>query len=400
MLASKVREWQELLWNEQVVTLDTETTVSNHDIGTSKANPFHPDNTVVMFGCKFLADDYTTTRTLPGHVDYDRIHVGHNIKFDMHHMRKWCGHRRFPHFIWDTQLAQYLLSGQKMKWNSLEQCCALYDIPVKETLIEHNGEMITMKQYWDDDGQTEDIDPELLSEYLRQDVEATEKVFLEQIKLVLEADALPFYITQMFALVATTEMEWNGLHFDTATALKVKAIKEVECSELQTKLNDRLGTVLDDPNVLSNQQLGAYLFGATLSRKERLPVLTADGEKQYFKTGAKKGQLKTKLFDVSVDVDGVLSADTAEKNKSGWKVDSATLTKLSLTCDDDVAQFITDVLSLRQMTKDLGTYYEGYTKLVWPHDGLIHHSLNHTATATGRLSSSEPNGQNLSGKEV
>jgi len=59
---------------------------------------------------------------------------------------------------------------------------------------------------------------------------------------------------------------------------------------------------------------------------------------------------------------------------------------------------LSKVLKMRELTKQISTYFDGYSNLVWS-DGLIHGNLNHCQTATGRLSSSNPNLQNISNKE-
>lgn len=404
ILKQKIEEWKVLLKADSVVTFDTETTVRNHDIGTNKANPFHPDNTIVQFGYKQLGDVGVTVGTYPVHLADDYyIFAGHNIKFDLHHTRKWQDDDGFPPFIWDTQLAQYLLSGQAMKWNTLEQCCSLYGIPVKEGTLWYEGEEVTFKEYWDRGGQTEDIPADLLRDYLIQDVEATETLFLKQIEQVLEDDSLNFFLTQMFALLATTYMEWEGMTFDTEKALDVKARKEVEVKELETALNEALVSVLPQANVLSNKQLGTFLFGGDHKIKVDIPTIDDDGNPVLYKSGKKKGELKTKKGDALIPIEPFLSEPVralGERNATGWKVGSDKLEKLALAADEDTAYFLRQVVHLRVMAKDLGTYYVGYTKLVWPHDGKIHPSLNHCATGTGRLSSSNPNAQNLSGREL
>lgn len=70
--------------------------------------------------------------------------------------------------------------------------------------------------------------------------------------------------------------------------------------------------------------------------------------------------------------------------------------------------FLKDLSRRQKLSKDLGTYYwdedkngnrKGMLTLVNPNDGCIHHSLNHTQTVTSRMSSSDPNGQNIPRKD-
>lgn len=57
------------------------------------------------------------------------------------------------------------------------------------------------------------------------------------------------------------------------------------------------------------------------------------------------------------------------------------------------------IKEMRTLSKDIVTYYEGYSNLTWGTTGLIHHSLNHCSTGTGRLSCTSPNLQNTTTEE-
>jgi len=61
-------------------------------------------------------------------------------------------------------------------------------------------------------------------------------------------------------------------------------------------------------------------------------------------------------------------------------------------------EFVKVLLEYRKLAKDINTYWKGVVKQYWPNDECIHGNLNHAVTNTGRLSSSNPNMQNLSGK--
>ncbi len=61
-------------------------------------------------------------------------------------------------------------------------------------------------------------------------------------------------------------------------------------------------------------------------------------------------------------------------------------------------QIIELILKSRGLNKEIGTYYEGMLDKIYP-DGMIRTSFNHISTSTGRLSSNNPNLQNISGKE-
>jgi len=84
-----------------------------------------------------------------------------------------------------------------------------------------------------------------------------------------------------------------------------------------------------------------------------------------------------------------LGLPVLKKNKTGYSTDAETLDRLSSR-----HPIIGDILWYRQLTKLYGTYVEGLLKVV-DNDGRIHTRFNQTLTATGRLSSSEPNLQNI-----
>ncbi len=79
-----------------------------------------------------------------------------------------------------------------------------------------------------------------------------------------------------------------------------------------------------------------------------------------------------------------------KKTKTGYSTDVDVLTKLCLQHDLPL-----EVLSYRNLTKLKSTYIDALPKLVSPETGRVHTSYNQTVTATGRLSSSDPNLQNI-----
>ena len=78
-----------------------------------------------------------------------------------------------------------------------------------------------------------------------------------------------------------------------------------------------------------------------------------------------------------------------KKTKTGYSTNAEVLEKLRWQ-----APIVEDVLEYRQYTKLSSTYVEGLTKVIAA-DGRIHTSFQNTVTATGRLSSAEPNLQNI-----
>ena len=86
---------------------------------------------------------------------------------------------------------------------------------------------------------------------------------------------------------------------------------------------------------------------------------------------------------------GKLGLPTGKKNKSGYSTDAATLEHLRA-----YSPVVEDILQYRTYQKLNGTYVEGLLKVIGP-DGRMHSTFNQTEARTGRLSSSEPNLQNI-----
>ena len=85
-----------------------------------------------------------------------------------------------------------------------------------------------------------------------------------------------------------------------------------------------------------------------------------------------------------------LGLKSTKKTKSGYSTSAEVLTELS-----DSHEIIPHILEYRQLTKLKSTYVEGMIKVINPNSGRIHSSFNQTVTATGRISSTEPNLQNI-----
>jgi DNA polymerase I len=140
----------------------------------------------------------------------------------------------------------------------------------------------------------------------------------------------------------------------------------------------------------SPQQVGTVLFGGETSFTERKQVGVYKNGKPKFSTA-----------QVTLPVIGKYPKEHATLTPTGeYQTDEATLSRL--VAADFLAhrrKFVELLMEYREMSKELKTYWVGLGKHVMV-DGYIHHKLNHTATRTGRLSSSSPNMQNIANSEV
>jgi DNA polymerase I-like protein with 3'-5' exonuclease and polymerase domains len=378
--------------------VDLETTIRNNKklndyvIGSMGASPYHPDNIIVVEGWS-EGGLITTSTEVIDRVPASQLLVGQNCKFDMLYMLRfkpkmmeWV---KNGGGLWCTMLAEYLLTAQQGKFVSLDKLSIKYGGVVKDDRI---------KEFWEQDIDTTDIPMDMLVEYLEGDVRNTEIVYKAQHKAAERLGMLPLLESQMEALLATTLMEYNGMKFDVELANKAIVGLEKKQKEVVDLV---LGVMQDESpvhesfqwNPLSNQQLSAYLFGGDVKYVIDMPVLDDEGNVTRYKGGQRKGEIKKRKEEQVY----TLSAKTRSKKKLGangyYPVGDDALKELPSS------PLLRGIAELRDLSKQIKTYFKGYSKLVWT-DGCIHGSLNHTQTETGRLSSSKPNLQNISGKET
>ena len=141
-----------------------------------------------------------------------------------------------------------------------------------------------------------------------------------------------------------SSMEYEGVRIDTAYLEELGRELSGRIDKLAEKLYDAAG---EQFNLNSSKQLGVILF-----EKMGLPVV--------------------------------------KRTKTGYSTDAEVLDTLA-----EDYEFVKDILAYRQLTKLKSTYVDGILKLVDGQTGKVHTTFNQTITATGRLSSTEPNLQNI-----
>lgn len=441
-----------------------------------KASPFIPENWVVAEGWKDLGDEkcswrYMTEAESRGSFmeieEHVTVLVGHNIKFDL--LWELCrGNKYLEAFlkrggkIWCTQYAEYLLQAQHPQW----QMCSLNDVAV---LYGGTTKIDAVKLMWEDGIDTPDIPEDLLIDYLvgteeeernGGDIGNTERAYLGQIAKAEELGMLEMIEDRMDGLLATTFMEFTGLHVDVAFAKTYLAEKKAALKIADAELAKFIPELPPELtfNWNSNTHKSCLIFGghakyqkslpyecekspdgwARLRTEEKWPLFdgeavdyrecseqagfySKDGVRQdTFKSGKKMGEpkfknvkgwgkMKTRLTDQLFKFEGYT---TPEKRWKGAQTDGNNDHIYSVGSDVmDVLKHRTDVPFLKALaeqmalTKEIGTYLvtrdpktgklKGMLTCVSPEDHTIHHKLNHTSTITTRLSSSDPNLQNL-----
>lgn len=371
--------------------IDLETTVKNTEVGPKggdKPSPFWPDNYIVMDGWQWADENLPKTSNRMGHFGYfdePICLVGHNIKFDLHYLRNMIGQQTYGDWIraggrvWDTMICEYILSGQQKLFPGLNETAPIYGGTEKEDKV---------KELWDQGVQTEDIDEDLLREYLKSDVKNTRTVFLNQLPEAKEKKNL--LKVQMEALLAVEEMEYNGMYVDVEKLTEHKRRTRGNLEHLQTILSSYFSYEASKINFDSREHISALLFGGKIKYTEK----EFSG---YYKTGKKAGEPKYKNVHKELKFKGMSTPrpEWTTPKEGVYSVDEEVLRTLAVEERNDFAE---DLLNYRKLSKELNTYIHPLFWLIYP-DNCVHHKLHQVSTYTGRLSSSGPNAQNLPAKE-
>ena len=201
------------------------------------------------------------------------------------------------------------------------------------------------------------VDIELLKDYAAEDADIT-----FQLKQILEQEIIDnkleklFYDIEMPLMKVLATMEFNGVKIDADALKQSSVILTEEMMKLEKEIHQLAGIEF---NVSSPAQVGEVLF-------------------DHLKLDEKAKKTKTGQYSTSEDI--------LEKIKSKHPI-------------------ITKILDYRGLKKLLSTYIDALPQMINPKTGKVHTSFNQTVTSTGRLSSTNPNLQNIpirdaQGKEI
>jgi DNA polymerase-1 len=262
--------------------------------------------------------------------------IGHNIKYDLQILQA-TSYNLQPSF--DTMIASYLLNAgtrqhglDALAFNELG-----YQMQPIEDLIGKGKNQITMDK----------VAPEKVSWYCCEDVDMTlrlKELFEPQLKT--EGLEKVFYDIEMPLVQVLSSMELNGIKVDAKFLNKLSAEAEIDIKELESKIYKLTG---EEFNANSPKQMKEVLF----DKMGLVPI-----ENRKTKTG-----LST-------------AAGELEKMKGQHPV-------------------IDKILEYRELAKLQSTYLLALPELINKKTGRIHTSYNQTIAATGRLSSTDPNLQNI-----
>lgn len=259
--------------------------------------------------------------------------VGQNIKYEWIVLKRYGIELRG--ILCDTMIASYLLNPTKHNHNLSELAREYLDRELMEFQEVTGSKGMTFDQ----------VELEKAKNYGAQDADVT--LQLSQLllpKLREEGLLRLFEEVEMPLAVVLAKVEMNGVKIDSE--LLKEFSKEIEI-QLQQKIERIYGLAGEVFNINSSQQLGKILF-----EKLKLPVI--------------------------------------KKTKTGFSTNVEVLEKLSLHHELPL-----EILGYRNLAKLKSTYVDALPKLVHPETGRVHTSYNQTVTATGRLSSSDPNLQNI-----
>lgn len=361
-----------------ISVIDTETTFFQ------KGNPFARRNSLVYVGT------YQPGRTLlalpttefllqkPG-LDASDFLVFFNAKFDLHWLRR--GHGWYPsqkQRIWCCQLAHFMLSGQEKPYPSLEEVANHYGIK--------RGADKGSSAYWARGIDTPDIPKETVLEDLKNDLLVTYEVYQKQLADFSNRPLL-FNLFRLHCddTLVLADIEWNGLSFNAEKSKEQAEQTRVEIGKLEEQLRNVLPAV--PINWDSPDHISCLLYGGTIVEDKKIVA-------GVFKTGSHVGQQRFKHEKVEHELPQLCKPleGTKLSKESRWSTDESIIRQLT------GAKEIRELLLKRsKLSKELD-YLDGLPRLIDEMDWdscTLHSSFNQCVAATGRLSSSKPNVQNL-----
>lgn len=376
------------------VTLDFETTTKN------KGHPFTPGNFPVSYSIKvnngttsfhyYIEPDFASF--LRETIARANLLVGFNIKFDLHWL--WNMGITLPPGcdVYDTQIAEFIITGQQTSYASLNETLADYGLGGKDDAV---------AEYWAAGIDTVDIPVHVLERYNNIDVDQTYELFLRQLEIT-DGKQHKLILLEGRDLLCLAAAERNGIKFDIAGATDAVAAYRGRVAEMDAKL---WAYVPEEAKPYFNWDSG-----------DDLSLLIYGGYKEYdaftentatYKSGSKKGQnyQKRSWFKIPVQfpqhfkplagTEVKKTRDVKDAPTRFYQVDEPTLKQLTGGTKEAkaVLQLLLDRAKTSKVAEMLEQFLGCFSKYGWE-DSLIHGQFNQTVARTGRLSSSNPNMQN------
>ena len=340
----------ELLVTKQIVSFDTETTsvcaIDAELVGLSFACEEKEAWYVAVPAEREQAEKYVNIFKKV-YESPEIIKVGQNVKYDIQVLKNYGIEVKAP--LWDTMIAHYLINpGRENNMDSMAESLLHYQTIHIEQLIGPKGPAQKSMR---------NLSPAEVYQYAAEDADITLRLknVLEPKLKEVGAEEL-FHDIEMPLVPVLADMERNGVRLDTKALDDVRTTFTQRMTELEQEIYQLAG---ESFNIASPRQVGEILFG------------------------------KLKIVE------------KAKKTKTGqYQTSEEVLQSLS-----SKHPIVEKILAHRGLKKLIGTYVDALPRLINPNTGHIHTSFNQCVTTTGRLSSSDPNLQNIpvnseDGKEI
>ena len=336
----RIKELCDFFLTCKILSLDTETTSTNAidaelvglSFSTEESKAFYVPVPENKHEAQKIVDIFKEVYENPS-----ILKIGQNIKYDITVLRKYGVGMKGE--LFDCMIAHYLLQPElRHNMDYMAEAYLNYKTIHIDELIGHKGKSQKSMR---------DLSPIEVYEYACEDADITLKLYH-----ILEPKLKELNIFNLFKDIemplinVLVEMEMNGVMLDTSSLTETSRILQQRILEKERKIYEEAGTSF---NIASPKQVGEILF-------DRLKI-----------------------------------SDKAKKTKTGQYVTS----EEALTQLKHRAPIVENILAYRGLRKLLSTYVEALPKLINKHTGHIHTSFNQAITATGRLSSSDPNLQNI-----
>ena len=347
---SDAKKLLDFLLTNTFVSLDTETTstsaIDAELVGLSFSVKEHEAFYVAVPSERVKAQQMVDIFR-PLYENEEILKIGQNIKYDLEVLHNYGVTLRGK--MWDTMIAHYLIQPELR--HNMDYMAEVYlnyqTIHIDELIGPKGKNQRSMRS----------LPPHDVYEYACEDADIT-----LQIKNALEPRLRDagvehlFYDIEMPLMEVLAEMEMNGVRIDPRSLKETSDIFTSRMKELERHIYELAG---EEFNIASPKQVGDILF------------------------------------------DKMKIVEKAKKTKTGQYVTSEEV----LQQLRGKSEIVGDILAHRGLKKLLGTYIDALPQLINPRTGHIHTSFNQTITATGRLSSSDPNLQNIpirgeDGKEI
>ena len=434
-----------------ITIFDVETSFVEGVNGKSDPSPFNPKNKLVSVGINdeylFFNHDERSDKNawtkVQSILDRTDLLIGHNLKFDL----SWIYEVGFSYTgkVYDTMIGEYVLNRGVRKALSLKECCIRRNLSRKSDATEDfikqgiSFEMIPQK---------------IVEEYGRQDITVTRELYYSQVddfKKPQNLKLIPTVKMMNSFLQVLTKMERNGIQIDLDSLNDVEMKFKLEYDELRERIDTMIWERMGDTkiNPASPEQLSWLIYGVKVTDKKKWAEEFNIGIDSYTKKSKKRprftrsqftrmvGQMTESIYKTrshqcitctgsgkiqkmkvngepyknlsscySCNGNGIIYEETKSKAgfqlnpmfvsdvaDGGFKTDRMTLNRMTNKDNAELNAFVEAITRYNALETYLHTFVTGI-KNHSNNNGNLHPKFMQCVTATGRLSSRDPNFQN------